>query len=224
MLPAFLQFLLWCLPGALGMFAVALAIARIPDQLPVLVYALFSGLNAATVGVIAVSASMLSTRVITDQLSRGLVIATGCAAIPYSAIWYFPVLMVAGGLTTLTWDSIVAWRTGQTSRTSSRRSRRSRRSLEEGRARSEGARTAPDIEEVPRTTDGIQPPVAEETRPPPYTEEHPEPPPTHFASPRLGLSLIGAFFAAFIAILVVRAVIEKPPVLYKMFSNLFLAG
>jgi hypothetical protein len=206
------------------MFFVAIAISHIPNELPVLVYALFSGLNAATVGVIAVSATILSKGVIRDPLSRALVITAACAAIPYSAIWYFPVLMVAGGVTTLLWDTFRAWRTGQTSMTSSRKSRRSRRSVEEGRTtRAEENQPTSEIEEVPRSAEN-QASTSGAGHPPPYAEEPPEPPPTYFSSPRLGLAIISIFLSAFITILVIRSVIKNPPVLYKMFSNLFLAG
>jgi len=44
------------LPGAIGMFALALGVGRIGETLPDPVYALLSGLNASTVGIIAVAA------------------------------------------------------------------------------------------------------------------------------------------------------------------------
>jgi hypothetical protein len=40
----------------------------------------------------------------------------------------------------------------------------------------------------------------------------------------VGTSLIIAFFLVFAAINIVRIVVIRPPVLYKLFSNLFLAG
>jgi hypothetical protein len=40
----------------------------------------------------------------------------------------------------------------------------------------------------------------------------------------VGTSLIVAFFLVFAAINIVRIVVIRPPVLYKLFSNLFLAG
>jgi len=44
------------LPGAIGMFALALGIGKIGEVLPDSVYALLSGLNASTVGIITVAA------------------------------------------------------------------------------------------------------------------------------------------------------------------------
>jgi chromate transport protein ChrA len=53
LLAAVLAFFAWSLPGAIGMFALALGVERISDVLPAPVYALLSGLNAAVIGVIA---------------------------------------------------------------------------------------------------------------------------------------------------------------------------
>ena len=44
------------LPGAIGMFALSLGIQNIGNVLPRAVYALLSGLNAATVGLVALAA------------------------------------------------------------------------------------------------------------------------------------------------------------------------
>ena len=44
------------LPGAIAMFALSLGIGEVDDVLPGIVYALLSGLNASTVGIIALSA------------------------------------------------------------------------------------------------------------------------------------------------------------------------
>jgi chromate transport protein ChrA len=44
------------MPGAVGMYGLSLGIQQIKDTLPNLVYALLSGLNAATVGIIALAA------------------------------------------------------------------------------------------------------------------------------------------------------------------------
>lgn len=67
-------------------------------------YALLTGLNAATVGIIALAAVQLSQKAITDKLTRILVFFGGTAGILYNALWYFPVLMVAGGVSTVIWD------------------------------------------------------------------------------------------------------------------------
>ena len=86
------------------MYALAIGISHVSNFLPLPVYALLSGLNAATVGVIAFSAVQLGTKAITDPLSRLIVVFSACAGLCYNALWYFPVLMVAGGISTVVWD------------------------------------------------------------------------------------------------------------------------
>lgn len=44
------------LPGAIGMYGLSLGVQQIGDTLPDIVYALLSGLNASTVGIIALAA------------------------------------------------------------------------------------------------------------------------------------------------------------------------
>jgi hypothetical protein len=53
---AVFAFLLWSLPGAIGMYALSLGVQKMPDRLPPIVYALLSGMNASTVGIIALAA------------------------------------------------------------------------------------------------------------------------------------------------------------------------
>ncbi|KAG8946146.1 hypothetical protein FRC04_012001 [Tulasnella sp. 424] len=101
---ACIAFLLWSLPGAAGMFGLAQGVASIGDTLPTLVYAFLSGLNASTVGIVAVAAFQLSERSITDPLSRVIILFTAGAGMLYKALWYFPLLMVVSGLTTCWWD------------------------------------------------------------------------------------------------------------------------
>jgi chromate transport protein ChrA len=52
------------------MYALSLGISRIGDVLPGPAYALLSGLNAATVGIIALAAVQLSQKAITDKATR----------------------------------------------------------------------------------------------------------------------------------------------------------
>lgn len=47
-------------------------------------FALLSGLNAATVGLVALAAVQLSERAITNKMERFIVSATGCVGILYS--------------------------------------------------------------------------------------------------------------------------------------------
>lgn len=103
-LPGLFAFLLWSLPGAIGMVAIGIGISRIPDELPGPVLALFTGLNAAAVGLIALAAFQLGGAAGTDRITVALVWLSASFGICYHAPWMYPVLIAAGGLTTLLWD------------------------------------------------------------------------------------------------------------------------
>ena len=92
------------LPSAVASYGLALGTARINQRLPDPVCALLSGLNAAVVGIIALAAVQLSQKAITDKISRVLVFFGATAGVLYNALWYFPVLMLTGGLSTIAWD------------------------------------------------------------------------------------------------------------------------
>jgi len=92
------------MPGAVGMFALALGVRQISETLPEPAYAFLSGLNASTVGIVAVAAVQLAEKCIKDPLSRLLVVFGACGGLCYGALWYYPVLVVAGGLACVTWD------------------------------------------------------------------------------------------------------------------------
>jgi hypothetical protein len=86
------------------MYGLSVGVQRINQILPLPVYALLSGVNSATVGIIALAAVQLAEKAIKDKLSRILVILGACAGLCYNALWYFPVLMLLGGLATVIWD------------------------------------------------------------------------------------------------------------------------
>lgn len=86
------------------MYALSVGIQNLSRTLPEPVYALLSGLNAATVGIVAVSAVQLAEKAIRDKISRILIIFGACAGLCYNTLWYFPVLMLGGGLVMAVWD------------------------------------------------------------------------------------------------------------------------
>jgi hypothetical protein len=122
-IPAVFAFLIWryvpihiplsrvltrsSLPGAIGMYALAIAVRHVGETLPEPVYALLSGLNSSTVGIVALAAVQLSENAIKDRLSRILIIFGACAGLCYNALWYFPVLMLCGGMATVVWDGLL---------------------------------------------------------------------------------------------------------------------
>lgn len=69
------------------MYGLSVGIAYVGSTLPTPVYALLSGLNAATVGIIALAAVQLSKRAITDKLTRFLVYLGGIMGMLYTALW-----------------------------------------------------------------------------------------------------------------------------------------
>jgi hypothetical protein len=86
------------------MYALSLGVQNISETLPKPVYPLLSGLNASTVGIVALAAVQLAEKAIRDKISRILVIFGACAGLCYNALWYFPVLMIIGGFLTAIWD------------------------------------------------------------------------------------------------------------------------
>lgn len=76
---AIFAFLLWSLPGAIGMYGLSLGVQRMPDQLPPIVYALLSGMNASTVGIIALAAVQVSQTPTTESLFAQAYIVEACA-------------------------------------------------------------------------------------------------------------------------------------------------
>ncbi|KAL8945676.1 MAG: hypothetical protein Q9222_007819 [Ikaeria aurantiellina] len=61
-------------------------------------------LNAATVGIIALTAVNFVGRAIIDTLTRILILFAGGLGMLYTALWYYPVIMSAAALKTLIWD------------------------------------------------------------------------------------------------------------------------
>lgn len=230
------------LPGALGAYALAVGVSNINNTLPIPVYALLSGLNAATVGIIALAAIQLSQKAITDKLTRILVFFGGCAGMLYNALWYFPVLMVVGGASTILWDYKVGH---STFRAAKRKIFGSKRQHEEEQigeqveiqdvTKTEGAVSgdAATVHRVPGRPsrdvpqESIDPtvPAAEETE---AETETVRVVPTNLElrvfSWKFGATIIGLFFISFIIIMVLRGTINPLPRGLALFANLYLAG
>lgn len=86
----------------MGIYSLSLGVQRIEEILPLPVYPLLTGLNASTVSIIALAAVQLAEKAVRDRLTRILVILGACAGL--CALWYFPLLMVLGGVITVIWD------------------------------------------------------------------------------------------------------------------------
>ncbi|KJX93032.1 chromate ion transporter like protein [Zymoseptoria brevis] len=224
------SFFLWSLPMAIAAFALGLGVGNIGDELPGPVYALLSGLNSATVGIIALAAVQLSNKAITDTLTRCLVFLAGTAGMLYNALWYFPVLMAAGGIVTVIFDLKLVQRTwrkisprkeapptedvhhGAIEMGSIHHSAEPQASISNLHARSSAAKTP--TESAPTSADH-QSTLAEEISTPPKPA---------LSSWKLATALITAFFASFITVMVCRGTFGGQNRGFDLFSNLYLAG
>ena len=189
-------------------------------------YALLTGLNAATVGIVALAAVQLSQKAITDKLTRILVFLGGTAGMLYNALWYFPVLMVAGGASTIIWDFRWIQR-------SLKRARKRRDAAEpESEANGDSIGMNEVSSELPvrsngqpagnydsaTSADGTTPPSSDTERIVPAGRK------LQIFSWKLGVVVIVSFFVVFIAIMVLRGTLQNATRGFNLFANLFLAG
>ncbi|KAF3934493.1 hypothetical protein ABW19_dt0204343 [Dactylella cylindrospora] len=231
-LTGFLAFCIWSLPGAIGMYGLSLGVSRIGDTMPLPVYALLSGLNSATVGIIALAAVQLSEKAIVDQFSRALVFLGGAVGMLYSALWYFPVLMMAAGTATVVWD----YKWIHNFIRSLRRPRRDNSVGNENAELSEDTGTQEASASASHTSssglrrrdqDAILPvsaghsPISASPTPALPAEPTSE---KRLLTWKTGTFVIAAFFATFITVLVLRGTLTSPPLGYSLFANLYLAG
>lgn len=227
--PAFFVFLLWSLPGAIAMYGLSLGVQRINNTLPDPVYALLSGVNAAIVGIIALAAVQLARKAITDKVTRILVLLGGCAALCYNALWYLPMLIVLGGLVTVTWDCVLQpWL---------RELRVRRRRISDAPEATSEIEMAPSSQVVSERLDGphrrqhvtTSTDVVATVVPPTNLDNQVTPPSTNGAAPhiisvKLGIAIIVSFFAFFTVLMVLRGVLHHVPILFSLFNSMFLAG
>ncbi|KAF7713989.1 Chromate ion transporter [Penicillium ucsense] len=231
-IPAVMAFFIWCLPGAAGMYAISLGIQNLSSTLPQPVYALLSGLNAATVGIVAVSAVQLADKAIKDQIARILIIFGACAGLCYNALWYFPVLMVIGGLAIVTWEG---WLYAQVQRAKRAWRNRHARPIEPEDAAPDGVElesAAPATAQANQQMRSRKPAPAASSSQPAGLAQHstrsaesePSLPQYHRIRMRTGVAIIVLFFASFIAVLVARGKLSPPPLALDLFASMYLAG
>jgi chromate transport protein ChrA len=243
---ALLSFLMWSLPGAIGMYALSIGVSNIDETLPRPVYALLSGLNSATVGVIALAAVELSQKAITDKLTRIIIFLTGAAGMLYNALWYFPVLMVVSGIATLVFDFRWVHRPLNKLVAAVRKLHHRNQPNEEAPdapnasplsgsgddATTSRPKSPTPVSELPVTEPQLEAhPATSSTTHPSTTESEPRIiPPSHTLSlpPSLtwktGTVIIAAFLLTFIVATTLRSVLHPSPLLYRLFANMYLAG
>jgi chromate transport protein ChrA len=228
------------------MYGLSLGVSRIGDSLPPPVYALLSGLNAATVGIIALAAVQLAEKAITDKVTRALVMFSRIAGMLYTALWFFPVLMLCSGIVTVVWDFKFLHRLIRPLRR--RRQARATRNEEEeaGESRDE-APTYPPVGQqrgvvslrrlavtegnVTDSTVVENPPVnaehtneLNETSPRTSARIVPQSIQLKLVTWKVGICVITAFFASFATIMIIRGLLKSPPRGASLFGNLYLAG
>lgn len=234
------------LPTAIATFGLGLGISRVNEQLPDPVYALLSGLNASTVGIIALAAVQLSQKAITDKISRILVFWGATAGMLYNTLWYFPVLMIVGGLSTVMWDyrwpqkalrkiqparpmeqtspSDVEASNNATEMTEAApahlRDRRSQTSLSQ---HSEHTTTAP---QNPTAAARINSNHESDSTPREDEQERlvPEVLKMRIFTWKSGIAIIAAFFVTFTVLMILRGVLPNRSRGFSLFANMYLAG
>lgn len=209
------------------MYGLAVGIEHVDDTLPAPVYALITGLNAATVGIIALAAVQLSQKAIKDTLTRILVFTGGTAGMLYTALWYFPVLMVGGGIATMVWDcrkDIIS-------------SFHKKSPYEEagfaGQQRHEEMRDMPDAAghdqsaSTPITTatasdelNALQQREAAEK----FTQTVSQTLSHRIFRWEFGIGIAICFFLTFTPIMILRGVLKEAPRGFMLFANMYLAG
>jgi len=229
------------------MLGLAIGISNVGETLPRPVYALLSGLNAATVGIIALAAVQLAQKAITDKLTRSLVFLGAAAGLLYNALWYFPLLMLIAGIIAIVFDfrwlhrpvKFIASTPSKLRGKLTGRQPPSAATPEPGiELPSTQAQPNPGSEPTKATTTTVsdstrqrlptsqQDAVPSSTAPSSPTSERAIP-----ASRRLtalswqaGVGLIILFLITFIIIVTLRGALSAPPLLYRLFANLYLAG
>ncbi|TQS32768.1 hypothetical protein Golomagni_06908, partial [Golovinomyces magnicellulatus] len=214
-IPAVLSFFLWSLPGALGMYGLSVGVSNIGTALPKPVYALLSGLNASTVGIIILAAVQLSEKAITDKMTRILVFLGACAGLLYNALWYFPLIIFLAGIAAIIHDFQWLHRPIKAIVATFKRMKRRLQQSTAAKASEENGRTASASPAMSLTN----------TRAHPDDEPRVIPPERRLNfSWKFGLGVILCFFVTFIVIMVLRGTLRAKPLLFSFFANMYLAG
>ena len=190
-------------------------------------YALLTGLNAATVGIIALAAVQLSQKAITDRLTRILVFLGATAGMLYNALWYFPLLMFVGGTATIIWDYRWGHKLLRKLRPNTRATDRDSEASVDSVEMREAAPSSPSIRRIPtRSTHPDQIPPSNDVNLPNEDEERTVPASMEMRvfSWEFGVTVIACFFLTFTIIMILRGVLKNRPRGFNLFANLYLAG
>lgn len=218
-------FVVWSLPMAIAAFGLAVGISNINDQLPGPAYALLSGLNSATVGIIALAAVQLSNKAVTDTVSRILVFLGGAAGMLYNSLWYFPTLMVVGGVGTTVWDLKLAQRTWKKLRKSNGTEARESHegvAVEMGNVDTAASNSPVSARNIRAAGLGnaSNPTAQDEVT----SASHDQTDLGRRSSWKKGSLIIAAFLMSFLIVMVCRGTLNGRARGFDLFANLYLAG
>jgi chromate transport protein ChrA len=230
------------------MYGLSLGVSNIGEDLHPAVFAMLSGLNSATVGIIALAAVQLSENAITDRLTRLIVFFTGAAGMLYTALWYFPVLMISGGLSTFIWDfqylqsavktlqrhNLLPQRRAATADAEANGSPEpvnipervvtTSHSTQTGRqspSLRSGRGATPRLSSSQNSEEVVETTVAS-------TDSNAHITPSNLRAVALswkqGACLVAAFLVSFVTVMILRGVLKAPPLGFSLFANLYLAG
>jgi chromate transport protein ChrA len=230
------------------MYGLSIGVSDIGESLPRAVYALLSGLNAATVGIIILAAVQLSQKAITDTITRVLVFLGATVGMMYNALWYFPLLMFLAGITAVVHD--FRWLHGPIKAIVASFRRKTRRAQDataeeavemqiqqEAATRNDHKESNADVGTSSHDQDNHRsspPNRDDEDTTLPVTEREAM---TTDNEPRMvpegrrlnvgwkfGLLIILLFLVSFIVVMVLRGTLSNKSRLYSLFANMYLAG
>lgn len=188
---------------------------------------MLSGLNAATVGVIALAAVQLSQKAVTDKLTRILVFLGATAGMLYGALWYFPLLMLFGGAATIIWDLRLGHKLVGRFRSNTGTVDRDAEAHVDSMAMNDVAPSdVPVCRSPPNSVQSRRIPSSDNTDPRNLNHERivPSSMEVRVFSWKLGLTVIACFFATFTVVMTLRGVLKDRPRGFNLFANLYLAG
>jgi len=208
------------------MYGLSIGVSNIGTSLPRPVYALLSGLNAATVGIVTLAAVQLSEKAITDKMTRILVFLGAAAGMLYNALWYFPLLMFLAGFAAVVHDLRWFHRPAHALATRATVARRRLRRAENGTT----DLAAPSAESTggPREASSMVRtalPLTEHGQPSSEEEPRVVPPERRLNfSWKFGSVIIMCFLITFIVVMVLRSTLPSKSLLFSFFANMYLAG
>jgi putative chromate ion transporter len=114
-LPGLLSFLCWSLPGMFVMIGFAYGINEIGNSLPIWLQYVSNGLTSAALGLVALAAFKLSTKLLVSPVLVIIGVTSASLAVNFPTVpWLYPVMIAGGGLATFFQSYIAHFRESRT--------------------------------------------------------------------------------------------------------------